>query len=97
MSEPSRQELEQQLRKLVPDAKILLDITRDHLRKVQRDRRSGALTPSAGRDTHQQARQAETLALEYYQHVLKTLSDLVWMARFQMGRTHHNVGTLAWH
>jgi hypothetical protein len=77
MSEPSRQELENQLRKLLADAKIRLEIARNHVRKVQCDLKSGALPPAEGRYAHHRALQAETLALDHYQHVLKTLSDLV--------------------
>jgi hypothetical protein len=76
-SEASPQDLENQLRKLVADAKVRLDLTRNHLREVQRDLKSGALPSSERQYAYQQALRAETLALSYYQSVLKVFSTLV--------------------
>jgi hypothetical protein len=75
--QPTHQELESQLRERVADAKVRLDLTRNYLKEVQRDLKSGMLPPSDGRYAHHRALQAETLALDHYQHVLKTLSGLV--------------------
>jgi hypothetical protein len=85
-SEASRQELESQLREGVADAKAQLDLARNYLRKVQCDLKSGALHPSDGQYVHQWALRAETLALQYYQRELKTLSDLVMDGKIPDGQ-----------
>jgi hypothetical protein len=75
--EASRQELENQLRERVANAKVRLDLARNYVREVQRDLKSGTITESDGHHAHQYALQAETLALQHYQSVLNTLSTLV--------------------
>jgi hypothetical protein len=75
--QPTRQELENLWRKRLEDAKVQLDLVRNYLKEVQCDLKSGELHPSEGQYTHQWALRAETLALQHYQHVLKTLSDLL--------------------
>jgi hypothetical protein len=72
--EASRQELENLWRKRLEDAKIRLDLTRNYLKEVQRDLKSGTIPPSDGRYAHQRAQQAETLAFEHYKRVLKTFT-----------------------
>jgi hypothetical protein len=75
--QPIHQELENQLREQLADAKAELDLVRNYLKEVQRDLKSGELHPSEGQYTHQWALRAETLALQHYHRVLKTFSDLL--------------------
>ena len=72
--QPTGQELENLWQKRVADAKVRLDLTRNYLKEVQRDRKSGMLPPSDGQYAHHRALQAETLAIEHYRRVLNTLT-----------------------
>ena len=76
--QPSHQELENQLREQVADAKVRLELARNYLKEVQRALEAGTIPPPNGQYAYQDALRAETLALKHYQRVLKTLSILIY-------------------
>ena len=74
---PNRQELEDEWRRRVAEAKLELDMARAYLVEVQRDLKNGLVSSSDGDYAYQHALRAETRALGRYRDVLAILSDLM--------------------
>ena len=73
----NRQQLEEEWRGRVRDARLRLQLAQNYVREVRADRVAGAVLPADGDYAWQRALHAESLALQHYRDVLKIFTDLV--------------------